>query len=64
MSSSAARTISLELRAAPAWSTAVWPSRDTEAPGRGGTTDFTERLSARTRVLSSTAARNAGLANV
>ena len=27
-SESAARTISFELRAAPAWITAVWPSRD------------------------------------
>ena len=35
---SAALTISFELRAAPAWTIAVCPSREIEAPGAGATT--------------------------
>ena len=41
LSPSAARTIALESRAAPAWITAVWASGEIEAPGRGGTTLLT-----------------------
>ena len=51
--SSAARTIALASRAAPACTIAVWPSGEIEAPGRGGTTVLTARSA---RSLRSTAA--------
>ena len=46
-SSSAARTMSVGLPAAPAWTIAVWPSREIETPARGGTTDGDVRRSPR-----------------
>ncbi len=47
---SAACTIALESRAAPAWTTAVWPSREIDTPGAGATTVSTA-ASARERSL-------------
>ena len=40
-SSSATRTMSFELRAAPAWITPVWRSGEVDIPARGGTTVVT-----------------------
>ncbi len=60
LSESAALTIPFESRAAPAWTTAVWPSREIEAPGRGGTTELTAELERRIRSVAVTRDRNAG----
>src|SRR4051794_9226086 len=43
-SSSAARTMSSALRAAPAWTTTVWRSEEIDTPARGGTTLVTAAL--------------------
>ena len=59
LSESAALTIPFESRAAPAWTTAVWPSREIETPGRGGTTALTAELELRIRSVAATRDRNA-----
>ncbi len=61
---SAAATIPLASRPAPATITAVWPSRDIEAPGRGGVTFFTAELAASVRSTRATVRRKAGSATV
>jgi hypothetical protein len=49
LSSSAARTISFGFLVAPAWTTAVRPSREIDTPARGGTTAPTAGFDRRTR---------------
>jgi hypothetical protein len=56
--SSAALTISSELRAAPACTSAVCPSREIETPGEGGTTLETAPSAASVRSTRATTASN------
>ncbi len=58
--SSAARTMVLASAAAPACTTAVWPSREIDTPGRGATTDFTRRSPFRTSCVEASARWNTG----
>ena len=58
--SSAARTMVLASDAAPACTIAVWPSREIDVPGCGGTTDFTRESDFSTRCVEATAFWNAG----
>ena len=60
LSSSAAATISFGSLAAVARRTAVWPSREIERPGRGGTTAPTAGSAARMRSAGRRVARKRG----
>ena len=57
---SAAATIAVGSRCAPATTSAVWPSREIETPGRGGTTVAIRESERRIASAFATVARNAG----
>jgi hypothetical protein len=61
---SAAATIPLELLAAPAWTIAVWPSREIEMRGAGPTMLATAESARRVRSTLLTTRWNAGVATV
>ena len=60
LSVSAAATIAVGSRFAPATTSAVWPSREIETPGRGGTTVAIRESERRIASALATVARNAG----
>ena len=60
LSASAAATIAVGSPFAPAVTTAVWPSAEMVAPGRGRCTEATRASPASTRSTRSSASRNAG----
>ncbi len=62
--SSAARTMSFGFAAAPAWMMAVWPSREIDRPGRGGTTPATRGSAASVRWAAEIAPAKAGSSTV
>ena len=62
--SSAARTMALASAAAPACTTTVWPSREIETPGCGGTTRLTRWSALSVRSVAAMARWNTGSAAV